>query len=78
MADDRGVDVTGFCPIHLGMVLKKMELMGIECERIENGVHVSRVEHISRSIFRHFRSRASRQTCRRRSWCFPLLLMAAL
>ena len=46
MADDRGVDVTGFCPIHLGMVLKKMELMGIECERIENGVHVSRVERI--------------------------------
>ncbi len=30
MADDRGVDVTGFCPIHLGMVLKKMELMGID------------------------------------------------
>ena len=49
MADDRGVDVTGFCPIHLGMVLKKMELMGIECERIENGVHVSRVEQIGRA-----------------------------
>ena len=46
MADDRGVDVTGFCPIHLGMVLKKMELMGIDCERIEDGVHVNRVEHI--------------------------------
>ena len=46
MADERGVDVTGFCPIHLGMVLKKMELMGIECERIENGVHVNRVERI--------------------------------
>lgn len=46
MADDRGVDVTGFCPIHLGMVLKKMELMGIDCERIENGVHVNRAERI--------------------------------
>ena len=46
MADERGVDVTGFCPIHLGMVLKKMELMGIECERIENGVHVNRAERI--------------------------------
>ena len=46
MADERGVDVAGFCPIHLGMVLKKMELMGIECERIENGVHVNRAERI--------------------------------
>ncbi len=46
MADDRGVDVTGFCPIHLGMVLKKMELMGIDCERVEDGVHVNRAERI--------------------------------
>ena len=46
MADDRGVDVTGFCPIHLGMVLKKMELMGIDCERVEDGVHVRRAERI--------------------------------
>ena len=46
MADDRGIDVTGFCPIHLGMVLKKMELMGIDCERVEDGVHVRRAERI--------------------------------
>ena len=46
MADDRGVDVTGFCPIHLGMVLKKMELMGIDCERVEDGVHVNRAKRI--------------------------------
>jgi UDP-N-acetylglucosamine 1-carboxyvinyltransferase len=46
MADDRGVDVTGFCPIHLGMVLKKMELMGIDCERTDDGVHVNRAERI--------------------------------
>ena len=46
MADDRGVDVMGFCPIHLGMVLKKMELMGIDCERTDDGVHVNRAERI--------------------------------
>ena len=42
-AGERGIDVTGFNPIHLGMVLKKLELMGIEVERIEGGVHVRRV-----------------------------------
>ena len=46
MADDRGVEVTGFNPVHLGMVLKKLELMGIDCERIENGVRVKRCGHI--------------------------------
>ena len=42
-AGERGIDVTGFNPIHLGMVLKKLELMGIEVERIEGGVHVNRI-----------------------------------
>lgn len=42
-ASEQGIDVTGFNPIHLGMVLKKLELMGIEVERIEGGVHVHRV-----------------------------------
>ena len=35
-----------FCPIHLGMVLKKMELMGIAARRTDDGVHVNRAERI--------------------------------
>ena len=46
MADEHGVEVTGFNPIHLGMVLKKLELMGINVERIEGGVRVHRVNTI--------------------------------
>ena len=42
-AGEHGVDVTGFNPIHLGMVLKKLEIMGIDVERIDEGVHVRRI-----------------------------------
>ena len=42
MAGDAGVEVVGFAPHHLGMVLKKLELMGIDFERIEGGVRVYR------------------------------------
>lgn len=41
-AGDAGVEVCGFNPQHLGMVLKKLELMGIRTERIEGGVKVWR------------------------------------
>ena len=47
MAGEQGVDVMGFNPIHLGMVLKKLELMGISIERIGDGVHVRRAQEIS-------------------------------
>ncbi len=43
---ERGVDVVGFRPQHLGMVLKKLELMGVEITEIEGGVHVKRARHI--------------------------------
>ena len=46
MADERGVDVTGFKPVHLGMVFKKLELMGVTCTRLNNGVHVEHVDRI--------------------------------
>lgn len=46
-ADERGVMVNGFNPQHLGMVLKKLELMGITCERTDNGVRVEHAEHIT-------------------------------
>ena len=46
MAGERGVEVTGFNPLHLGMVLKKLELMGIDIERIEGGVRVHRASTI--------------------------------
>lgn len=36
------VAVHGFAPEHLGLVLKKYELMGIEIDRLEDGVAVSR------------------------------------
>lgn len=47
MAGDAGVTVTGFNPAHLGMVLRKMEAMGIRFERVENGVRVHRVGKIT-------------------------------
>lgn len=46
MASEKGVEVTGFNPVHLGMVLRKMELMGIRTERTENGMRVYRADHI--------------------------------
>lgn len=45
-ADERGVTVTGFNPQHLGMVLKKLELMGIDFERLQDGVRVQRAGRI--------------------------------
>ena len=47
VAGPAGVEVTGFSPMHLGMVLKKLELMGVPLEQRENGVRVGRVEHIT-------------------------------
>lgn len=46
MAGPAGVEVVGFNPIHLGMVIKKMEDMGITVERIEGGVRVHRAERL--------------------------------
>lgn len=42
MAGPAGVEVVGFNPHHLGMVIKKFETMGIQIERIDNGVRVFR------------------------------------
>lgn len=36
------VEVTGFNPVHLGLVLKKYEQMGMTIEKLSNGVVVSR------------------------------------
>lgn len=47
MASEQGVEVTGFNPVHLGMVLRKMELMGIRTERTENGMKVHRADRIA-------------------------------
>lgn len=47
MASEQGVEVTGFNPVHLGMVLRKMELMGIRMERTENGMKVYRADRIA-------------------------------
>lgn len=47
MASEQGVKVTGFNPVHLGMVLRKMELMGIRTERTENGMKVYRADRIA-------------------------------
>lgn len=47
MASEQGVEVTGFNPVHLGMVLRKMELMGIRAERTENGMKVYRADRIA-------------------------------
>ena len=46
MASEKGVEVTGFNPVHLGMVLRKMELMGIRTERTQNGMRVYRADRI--------------------------------
>lgn len=46
MAGEAGVEVTGFNPVHLGMVLRKMEQMGIRTERVDGGLRVFRVERI--------------------------------
>ena len=40
------LEVTGFKPAHLDIPLRKMELMGIPLERLENGVIVSRSENL--------------------------------
>lgn len=47
MASEQGIEVTGFNPVHLGMVLRKMELMGIRTERTENGMKVYRADRIA-------------------------------
>lgn len=47
MASEQGVEVAGFNPVHLGMVLRKMELMGICTERTENGMKVYRADRIA-------------------------------
>lgn len=47
MASEQGVEVIGFNPVHLGMVLRKMELMGIRTERTENGMKVYRADRIA-------------------------------
>lgn len=47
MASEQGVEVTGFNPVHLGMVLRKMELMGIRTERTVNGMKVYRADRIA-------------------------------
>ena len=39
-ADEDGIEVTGFNPHHLNMVLKKLELMGVRCERSVDCVRV--------------------------------------
>lgn len=46
MAGPAGVEVVGFNPHHLGMVIKKFEDMGVGIERIEDGVRVHRCESI--------------------------------
>ena len=46
MAGSKGVEVTGFNPVHLGMVIKKMEAMGVRFERTEHGLRVFRVDRI--------------------------------
>ena len=43
-AGDAGVEVLGFSPVHLGMVFKKLELMGLRYERLESGVHAWRID----------------------------------
>ena len=46
MAGEKGLEVTGFDPQHLGMVIKKFELMGIDIDRIEGGLRVHRAASI--------------------------------
>ena len=45
-AGEAGVEVTGFNPIHLGMVLRKMEQMGIDLERTDGGMRAGRAARI--------------------------------
>lgn len=45
-AGPAGVEVAGFNPQHLGMVLKKLELMGVPYERTADGVRVMRAERL--------------------------------
>ena len=45
-AGNQGVEVKGFNPNHLGMVLKKLELMGVPLERVDGGVRVGRARAI--------------------------------
>ena len=45
-AGPAGVEVAGFNPQHLGMVLKKLELMGVSFERTADGVRVMRAERL--------------------------------
>ena len=40
------IEVTGFAPSHLGMVLKKMELMGVQFDTFGNGARVRRTGKI--------------------------------
>ncbi|AEB06319.1 UDP-N-acetylglucosamine 1-carboxyvinyltransferase [Coriobacterium glomerans PW2] len=42
MADAAGIEVVGFNPTHLGMVLKKLELMGVSYRRCDHGVRIRR------------------------------------
>lgn len=46
MADEGGIEITGFNASHLGMVLKKFELMGVQIDRGSGGVRVHRVDRI--------------------------------
>ncbi len=46
MAGPAGVEVIGFNPMHLNMVIRKFEAMGISFERTADGLKVSRVERI--------------------------------
>lgn len=46
-AGPAGIEVLGFNPHHLGMVLKKFESMGVCIERIEQGVRVQRCERFA-------------------------------
>ncbi|MBY4797583.1 UDP-N-acetylglucosamine 1-carboxyvinyltransferase [Collinsella sp. AGMB00827] len=45
-AGSRGVEVTGFNPVHLTMVIRKLEAMGISFERTEAGMRAMRAETI--------------------------------
>ncbi len=46
-ADEDGIEVTGFNPHHLNMVLKKLELMGVRCERSVDRVRVWKCDRLA-------------------------------
>lgn len=46
-ADEDGIEVTGFNPQHLNMVLKKLELMGVRCERSVDRVRVWKCDRLA-------------------------------